>query len=313
VFEGAGSKQILRVSRPGRSLLAVTSASTSELDSLDRLSGLLAGHGVPVPAVIARTDGGLVAEDGGRQLLEAAGEDGADRFFEQAVAILVSLSQVPVADLVAVQGADLRHFDRDNMLFDLRYFSRHVLGGGASAAELLPGRHGGSAEPWSDALCSEIADVTWSWFAGQPRAVMHRDFQSTNLVVDRHGVVRLVDLGTLRVGFTVYDMASLAFDINLPLSERRLERLMETFAVRFPDLDHRLVWGAAWLRLLQATATACRYADTPFFRAAIPTARSKLLRVMGEPEAATFLAALPPGVVDQLTTLLEAGPEAPAR
>ena len=46
----------------------------------------------------------------------------------------------------------------------------------------------------------------------------HRDFQSTNLVVDAAGVVRLVDLATLRRGFSLYDLASLAFDIYLPLA-----------------------------------------------------------------------------------------------
>lgn len=306
LFAGAGGKQITRIAFRSRSVVAVSSGSAAQLDELARRTAFLAAHSVPVPAVLARVADGVLLEDGGRQLLEVAGDADADRHFYRAVGLLAALAAVPVDDFTALCSGAPRRFDRANVLFDLRYFDQHVLGAGASVAALLPHWPAIGIERWSELTCARVADVAWSWLADQPRVLMHRDFQSTNLVVDGAGTVRLVDLDSLRLGCSVYDLASLAFDIALPPDERRLELLLGSFLALFPAVERRLVWGAAWLRLLQSTATACRYAaERPFFAAAIPNALAHLARVVTEPAAAPLLAELPGEVHDSLVALLE--------
>ncbi len=304
LFAGASGKQVTRVAAATRSLVVVTSADDAALDALERRTAFLAAWEVPVPTVLARTAGGVVLEDGGRQLLAAATDADADRLWPRAVEILAKLAAVPVAAFAEHCGGAPRVFDRANLLFDLRYFDQHVLGAGVAA--LLPHWPRSGVGRWPESTCARVADVTWSWLADQPQVVMHRDFQSTNLVVDGAGTLRLVDLDSLRVGCSVYDLASLAFDIALPPDERRLELLSDAFFARFPEVERPLLWGAAWLRLLQATATAYRFAgERPFFATALPTALDHLHRVMVEPAAAGLLSQLPAEVTDRLAALLE--------
>ncbi len=287
-------------------MIAVTSPTSRELDKLARRADFLDDHGVPVPAVLTRSDGVVMTEDGGRQLLHALFGDGGspNDLDSQAVDILVALSKVPIDDFLALEGGAARAFDRENVLFDIRYFNRHVLGAEADAAHSdWRVRHG---DPVPDRACEQAAELAWSWFEGQPTALMHRDFQSTNLVVDHQGTLRVVDLSTLRTGFTVYDLASLAFDISLPHDEERLTRLIGIFFGRFPGLDRTTFWGAAWLRLLQATAAAFRFGgENPFFAASIPHCFEKLERVMSEPAAVGLFAELPWDVAEAVKKLLK--------
>ncbi len=309
VFRGAGDKEITRVEGKARSVVAVTSAADRELDELDRRSRFLARHGVPVPSVLTRTPGGLVVGDGGRQLLRLLSERDANAgdLLAQAVDILVVLARVPTDTFLELEGAAARAFDRDNVLFDIRYFNRHVISPAPATGSVLEDRSGPALTRFSEQACEHAADIAWSWLDDQPTVLMHRDFQSTNLVVDERGTVRVVDLSTLRTGVSVYDLASLAFDIYLPHREDWLELIVDAFFERFPELDRTAFWGAAWLRLLQATAAAFRFADQrPFFARTIPACFEKLERVMSEPAAAELLTELPPEVVDQVVRLVEA-------
>jgi len=298
VFEGAGSTQVTRVQSSRRSVVGVTSPDKPAMNDLIRLTKMLTEHGAPVPAVLDRTPSGAVMEDGGRQLLEVVEHGGeTNEIWREAAHVLCRLAEVPVSAFIELRHGEPPVFDRENVLFDLRYFNRHALAADES-----------SALRWSETTCSRTAEIVWSWFADQPQVLMHRDFQSTNLLIDTAGILRMVDLGTLRLGFSLYDLASLAFDIYLPHREHRLELLWSTYAQRFPGADRRVFWGAAWLRLIQATATACRFApERPFFRQALPNCIAKLQRVISEPEAHPLLNLLPKEITERLSQLVASG------
>src|SRR5437868_15436863 len=57
--------------------------------------------------------------------------------------------------------------------------------------------------------------------ASQPRILVHRDFQSQNIIL-RSGQAHLIDFQGMRPGLAEYDLASLLFDpyVHLTLAER---------------------------------------------------------------------------------------------
>jgi hypothetical protein len=63
----------------------------------------------------------------------------------------------------------------------------------------------------------EIADRLASF----PRVLVHRDFQSQNIII-RNGQAHLIDFQGMRPGLAEYDLASLLYDpyVDLPESER---------------------------------------------------------------------------------------------
>lgn len=75
--------------------------------------------------------------------------------------------------------------------------------------------------------------------AARPRVLIHRDFQSQNLVV-KSGRVHLIDFQGMREGLAEYDLAALLYDPYVSLSEAEREELLRMYAgmsgARFEDV-----------------------------------------------------------------------------
>jgi len=65
--------------------------------------------------------------------------------------------------------------------------------------------------------------------AAQPRVLIHRDFQSQNILVTK-GSIRLVDFQGMRLGPVAYDLASLVFDPYVAMPSPFRIELVEQFA-----------------------------------------------------------------------------------
>jgi len=70
----------------------------------------------------------------------------------------------------------------------------------------------------------EIAQLLASW----PRVLVHRDFQSQNILV-RNGQAYLIDFQGMRPGLAEYDLASLLFDPYVDLSQVERAELIEYY------------------------------------------------------------------------------------
>lgn len=95
--------------------------------------------------------------------------------------------------------------------------------------------------------------------AAQPVYLLHRDYQSQNLLV-RDGRLRLVDFQGLRPGPLGYDLASLLWDPYVALPPARREALLARYAAAVRGLEagpspadtRAMVLAAALQRLMQA-------------------------------------------------------------
>lgn len=137
--------------------------------------------------------------------------------------------------------------------WETAYFRERFLGG------LMGLDPAGDLSPADDpALAAEfaaLADVV----AAQPVYLLHRDFQSQNLLV-RDGRLRLVDFQGLRPGPLGYDLASLLWDPYVALPPARREALLARYAAAARGLDagptpadtRAMVLAAALQRLMQA-------------------------------------------------------------
>lgn len=105
-------------------------------------------------------------------------------------------------------------FDGDLYRWEQEYFLTHCLGRhlGEPAA--------GASQAALDALAQELASL--------PRLLVHRDFQSQNVVV-KEGVPCLIDFQGMRFGLPQYDLASLLLDPYVDLSEGERAALLEFY------------------------------------------------------------------------------------
>jgi aminoglycoside/choline kinase family phosphotransferase len=85
-----------------------------------------------------------------------------------------------------------------------------------------------------------------------PRVVVHRDLQSTNVIL-KDGRPCFIDFQGMRWGAAAYDLASLLCDPYMELTEPLQLRLLDFYAAKCGDATVRdLFWPAAIQRLAQA-------------------------------------------------------------
>ena len=95
---------------------------------------------------------------------------------------------------------------------------------------------------------TEIADE----LANQSRVLVHRDFQSQNILI-RNGQAYLIDFQGMRPGLAQYDLASLLCDPYVDLTEAEREELLEHYFGEKPSEDFRETLRlCAMQRLMQA-------------------------------------------------------------
>ena len=110
------------------------------------------------------------------------------------------------------------------------------------------------------ALVSSLRDIpelgnTASWLASLPRVLVHRDFQSQNIMI-RQGEAFLIDFQGLRPGLAQYDLASLLYDPYVTLDASQREELLDVYmkyaGITDPAQFRRVFDLCAMQRLMQA-------------------------------------------------------------
>ncbi|MCX7591826.1 MAG: phosphotransferase, partial [Kiritimatiellae bacterium] len=131
------------------------------------------------------------------------------------------------------------------------------------------------------------------------RVLVHRDFQSSNVLLKRHKPV-LIDFQGMRFGPAAYDLASLLCDPYVCLPEKFQHEMLRYYAEltgRSFESLWRIYWYAAVQRLVQALGAFARFetrAETREFGQYIGPGfamlRLALRHVAGLPELARLAA-----------------------
>jgi aminoglycoside/choline kinase family phosphotransferase len=187
---------------------------------------LMAGFGLPVPAVIDH-DGGrgiVVLEDLGDLTLQEALRDAsaAERveLYEDALRGLATLQREAARAETAAVCFQIA-FDLEKLTWELHYFLKHFVEG-HRRCDLSVEDRATLAEAFHR-LAEEIA----SW----PRVLCHRDFHSRNLM-RRTGRLHWIDFQDARLGPATYDLASLLRDSYVELDEDFVAARAEDFRAR---------------------------------------------------------------------------------
>ncbi len=243
------------------------------------IARFLEGVGVRVPAVYFHDEeeGLIVMEDAGDNDLWSHRTDSwpqrralYQRTLDQALLLHTQAHKAAGLEKLQLQ----QQFDAALYRWEQEYFIEHCLG-----------RHFGHTAPVECTRLHEIADE----LASLPRCLVHRDFQSQNVIV-RAGEVCLIDFQGLRPGLAQYDLASLLLDpyVNLTVAERDDLLAHYLSGLLGPGRDHdaeflRIYDLCAMQRLMQALGAYGKLGHldkrTQFLQH-IPTALERLQEVL---------------------------------
>src|SRR3954470_23156663 len=162
--------------------------------------------------------------------------------YESALGEIVKLHCLPEGATETVRKNLPAEFDAALYRWEQNYFFENCLGRffGVAPDELSEL----AALDSLGQIANELAD--------RPRVLVHRDFQSQNIIV-RNGQAHLIDFQGMRPGLAEYDLASLLFDPYVDLGEEEREELFQYYSAQNPGaVSAATLHLCAMQRLMQA-------------------------------------------------------------
>src|SRR5438552_4245724 len=181
-----------------------------------QIAQFLDGHGIRVPKIYFHdpVEGLIWIEDlGERDLHSYQHESWLVRraFYESALDEIIKLHALPESVCVEMREHLPAEFNAALYRWEQKYFCENCLGRYYKV---------------SQSKCKELAALPGlreiaKHLAGLPRVLVHRDFQSQNIII-QNGQANLIDFQGMRPGLAEYDLASLLYDpyVHLTESER---------------------------------------------------------------------------------------------
>ena len=297
IEKGGSGRLFVRVdvNGSGESVIAMHyNRERSDNERFASITDFLNRHEVPAPVIRERQeeDNLLWVQDLGELdlggLTESDWESERRPAYESALRSVVQLHNIvesaPPEDLPQMElsfDEELYHWEQDYFLS--HYVSRYLSAG--KSDELR--EH------------SELVELRRE-LAALPRALVHRDFQSTNVMIIGDQTF-LIDYQGLRWGRPEYDLASLVYDPYTGFSEAEREYLISFYhglietpgwVVSREEFDKRLV-QCGTQRLMQALGAygfLSQEKGLTEFADYIPIARERLIELSGKEGGLTILA-----------------------
>ena len=149
-----------------------------------------------------------------------------ERLYKQALDIVVNLHTSVAKNITECPILQSRIFDYEHLRWETNYFiERFVIG--LKRADI---KEREKLDKEFDRLAHKVDSFK--------KSVVHRDFQSQNIMVIKGDIPRLVDYQGARIGPPAYDIASLLWDPYAKLEDPMRERLLNYYIERmkhYPD------------------------------------------------------------------------------
>ena len=228
IEKGGSDRRFYRVRcRPEQSLILVKyNLERAENRHYVRIAEFLTEHGIAAPKIYFHdAEEGLIwVEDLGVSDLFSFRDDpwlvrGA--LYRSALDEIARLHDLPESEWAELDGEMPPEFNATLYRWEQNYFFENCLGRIFGLNEVKLG------ELASLPALEDIADRLGSL----PRVLVHRDFQSQNIIV-RSGHAFLIDFQGMRPGLAEYDLASLLFDPYVRFSPAEREELYSYYTER---------------------------------------------------------------------------------
>jgi len=186
-------------------------------------------HGIRVPKIYFHdaTEGLIWVEDLGEQDLHGYRGDSwlvRRAFYESALDEIIKLHSLPESVCLEMKEHLPAEFNAALYRWEQRYFFNNCLGRYFKVDEAM--RKELAALPRLREIARHLASL--------PRVLVHRDFQSQNIII-QNGQAKLIDFQGMRPGLAHYDLASLLFDPYVELSGAERSELIGYYCQKQRD------------------------------------------------------------------------------
>ena len=211
------------------------------------IAQFLETHGIHAPRIYFHdaNEGLIWLEDlGERDLFGYRAEPWLVRraFYDSALDEIRKLHQLPESVCVEMHRHLPAEFNAALYLWEQNYFFENCLGRYFKTESVIIDKL--AALPALRDVAEKLAQL--------PRVLVHRDFQSQNILI-RNGQAYLIDFQGMRPGLAQYDLASLLFDPYVDLSDGERGELLDHYCGGKPSAEFlQILRLCAMQRLMQA-------------------------------------------------------------
>ena len=211
------------------------------------IAQFLETHGIHAPRIYHHdAEEGLIwLEDLGERDLFAYGDESwlvRRAFYESALDEVRKLHQLPESVCIEMHEHLPAEFNAALYHWEQNYFFENCFGRYFKIESVRTDKL--AALPAFQEIAERLARL--------PRVLVHRDFQSQNILL-RNGQAYLIDFQGMRPGLAQYDLASLLFDPYVDLSEEECDELLAHYCGEEPAAEFRETLRlCAMQRLMQA-------------------------------------------------------------
>jgi NDP-sugar pyrophosphorylase family protein/aminoglycoside/choline kinase family phosphotransferase len=225
---GGSDRQYFRVKRNGRTAVRMQCPEgDAEYERHIEYTLFFKKYSLPVPELIESEPGSKKAffEDLGDLSLYSwlqcrRGQDELDEMYKKVLGILVLLHTTATDYVSECRLLESRIFDYEHLRWETRYFVQNFIEG-------IKGIEISDASALNNEFHA-LAARTDSFH----KTIVHRDFQSQNIIVGKANVPSLLDYQGARIGPPAYDVASVLWDPYYHLEENLRERLLHYYIMR---------------------------------------------------------------------------------
>jgi aminoglycoside/choline kinase family phosphotransferase len=225
IEKGGSDRKFYRVrSDPSQPLILIKyRVEREENRHYVQIAEFLSAHGIRAPRIYFHdlTEGLIWIEDlGERDLWSYRNEGWPTRreLYVLAMMEVARLHSLPPAAADGIRDNLPVEFDAPLYLWEQHYFFENCLGRHFGLDENL--RAELAALPALQTIATRLADL--------PRVLVHRDFQSQNIII-RDGHAYLIDFQGMRPGLSKYDIAALLYDPYVALSGAERDELFACY------------------------------------------------------------------------------------
>lgn len=225
---GASSKTFFKISGAlaqrwtRNSLILMWMNDSSSFLDYENIYNLFFKHNICVPEIffIGRTAAYVIMEDCGERSLDrvlSSGDTDKETLYRAAIALLLTIQKLkPLPDCIASQ----RYFDTEKFMFE---FDFHIL-------QNVIGKYFNHdlGKEEAEILKTDYQHIAYT-LSSQVNVFVHRDFQSSNLLLNDRGGLTVVDFQDARMGVPLYDLVSLLEDAYVSLTPGQKERLIRYY------------------------------------------------------------------------------------
>lgn len=231
IGQGGSERKYFRIKGEDTSLVLMqTSKNDSDFNRQIELTRFFYSLNIPVPRLIEADYGSFKAvfEDLGDISLYSwlkfpRTEEDIESIYKKVIDCLLLLHIEATRHVSECRVLTERIFDYDHLRWESDYFiERFVIGIRNIEVKNI------------DALNKELHSIALK-IDSFAKGVMHRDFQSQNIMVTKNQTVRIIDYQGARIGPQAYDIASVLWDPYYRLGESIRDRLLAHYITKISD------------------------------------------------------------------------------